>query len=330
MSLLHKLNLRAKTESNTGFGVNATDYGGRFLNRDGRANIQPINIGFFARTSWFHTMLELKWWMFLGLILFSFITINLFFATLYYLIGVEHLGGLISESKCDQFIEAFFFSTQTFTTVGYGRINPTGFLANILSSLEALTGLTTFALVTGLLYGRFSKPKAYIRFSENAVIAPYKDGIALMLRLVPYKNTYLTDAEAKLTLGLGIEENEKMVNRFYPLEMEFSKVNALPLSWTIVHPITEDSPLFKLTPYDYANMRGEVIVYIKAFDDMFSNTVAARFSYIFKEIIVGAKFAPMYFRSEEGNRTILDFDKLNQFNKVDVSNVFAKQQADSF
>jgi len=322
MSILDKLNRKAKTESNTGFGVNATDYGGRFLNRDGKANVQPLNISFFERTSWFHTMLELKWWQFLGLILFFFIVINLFFACIYFMIGIEHLGGLISELEHEQFTEAFFFSTQTFTTVGYGRINPTGLLANIVSSIEALTGLTTFALVTGLLYGRFSKPNAYIRFSKNAVIAPYKDGIALMLRLVPYKNTYLTDAEAKLTLGLSLEEDGKMVNRFYPLELEFSKVNALTLSWTIVHPITEDSPLFKLTPEDYAHIRGEVLVYIKAFDDMFSNTVASRSSYIFKEIVVGAKFKPMYHRSESGNRTVLDFDKLNDYQDIDIASVF--------
>ena len=322
MSILDKLNRRARTENNTGFGANATDYGGRFFNRDGKANIEPLNIGFFDRISWFHTMLDLRWWQFLGLILFFFVFINLMFATIYFVIGIEHLGGLISESKCEQYIEAFFFSTQTFTTVGYGRINPTGFLANVVSSLEALTGLTTFALVTGLLYGRFSKPKAYIRFSENAVIAPYKEGIALMLRLVPFKNTNLTDAEAKLTLGLSVEENGKMVNRFYPLELEFSKVNALTLSWTIVHPITEESPLYKFKSDDYANVRGEVLVYLKAFDDMFSNTVAARSSYIFKEIKVGAKFLPMYHRNENGTKTVLDFDKLNLFEAMDVSVVF--------
>jgi len=327
MTIFNKINLKAKTESNTGFGVNATDYGGRFLNRDGRPNTEQANISFFERTSWFHTMLDFTWWQFLGLILFFFIVINFFFASLYFAIGVEHLGGMITTSKWEQYIEAFFFSTQTFTTVGYGRINPIGIMANILSAIEALTGLTSFALITGLLYGRFSKPNAYIRFSKNALIAPYKEGIALMLRLVPYKNTYLTDAEAKLTLGISMEENGKMVNRFYPLELEFAKVNALTLSWTIVHPITENSPLYKFTPDDYANVRGEVLVYIKAFDDMFSNTVASRSSYLFKEIVVGAKYQPMYHRNHAGNKTVLDFAKLNDFEEANVDEVFARNLA---
>ncbi len=323
MALLRKINSRAKTEINTGFGVNSTDYGGRFVDKDGRPNIGKVGISLLERISWFHAMLALPRWKFLALIFLFYIIINFGFALVYFIIGVEHLGGLVTTSKIEQFGEAYFFSAQTFTTVGYGRINPTGFLASSIAALEALVGLLCFALVTGLLYGRFSKPTAYIRFSEKAVIAPFKEGIGLMLRLAPYKNNNLTDAEAKLSLGMMVEENGKMVNKFFPLELEFARVNALSLSWTIVHPITEESPLYKLTPDDFANLRGEVLVYLKAFDDMFSNTVVARSSYTFQEIVVGAKFIPMYHRSSDGTRTILDFDKLNTYQPADVSFAFA-------
>jgi Inward rectifier potassium channel C-terminal domain len=132
-----------------------------------------------------------------------------------------------------------------------------------------------------------------------------------MLRLAPFKNTALTDAEAKVSLGMMIEENGKMVNRFFPLELEFTKVNALTLSWTVVHPINEDSPLYNFSKEDFAATIGEVIVFIKAFDDMFSNTVVARTSYSFKEVIYGVKFVPMYHRSGDGGVTILDLEKLN-------------------
>jgi Inward rectifier potassium channel C-terminal domain/Inward rectifier potassium channel transmembrane domain len=323
MALLRKINTKAKTENNTGFGTNTSDYGGRLVNKDGRANIEKRGINFLERISWYHTMLEMPRWKFF-LIIFSFyIAVNFVFAGIYYFIGVEHLGGMVTTSQLEQFGEAYFFSAQTFTTVGYGRINPTGFVASAVAALEALLGLLSFALATGLLYGRFSKPTAYLKFSKHALIAPFKEGIALMMRVAPFKNTTLSDAEVKLTLGMSVEENGKMVNRFFPLELEFSKINLLTLSWTIVHPITESSPLYKLTPADFASLRGEVLVFFKAFDDMFSNTVVARTSYTFGEFITGAKFVPMYHSNTESNTTVLDFDKLDMYNEVDISQAFA-------
>jgi inward rectifier potassium channel len=327
MAVRRRINNRARTEANTGFGTNASDYGGRFFNRDGQANVQRVGVGFFERISWFHAMLAMPRWKFLFLIFLFYGSVNLLFALIYYGIGMEHLGGTVGNSVWEQFGEAYFFSAQTFTTVGYGRINPIGFWASAVAAVEALLGLLSFALVTGLLYGRFSKPKAYLRFSEKALIAPYKDGLALMLRVASYKETNLTDAEAKLTLGMAVEENGKMVNRFFPLELEYSKVNALTLSWTIVHPITEDSPLYKMGPADFANLRGEVIVFIKAFDDMFSNTVVSRSSYTFDELIIGAKFLPMYHSNEKGSHTVLDFTKLGSYITVDISAAFATEEA---
>lgn len=319
MSLIRKLNTKAKTEINTGFGANSADYGGRFVNKSGKANIDKLGIPFLERISWFHTMLAVGIWKFLFIIISFFITVNLIFAGIYYSIGVEHLNGMKTGSELEKFGEAFFFSTQTFTTVGYGRISPTGFGTSAIAAFEALLGLLTFSLATGLFYGRFSKPKAYLKFSDNAIIAPFKDITALMLRIAPFKNATLTDAEAKLTLGMSVEENGKTVNKFFPLELEYEKVNALNLSWTIVHPITESSPLYRFATEDFANTRGEILIFLKAFDDMFSNTVVARSSYTFKEVVVGAKFIPMYHRNEEGDKTILNLDKINSFVETDIS-----------
>jgi Inward rectifier potassium channel C-terminal domain/Inward rectifier potassium channel transmembrane domain len=319
MAILRKINSKAKTDTNTGYGTNAADYGGRFINKSGQPNIEKRGISYFERISWYHTMLTIPRWKFMLLIFLFFIGVNLVFAIIYYAIGVDHLNGMITTTPLEKFGEAFFFSAQTFTTVGYGRVNPTGFTASAVSSLQALLGLLSFAVVTGLLYGRFSRPKAYLKFSDNALIAPFKDGVALMLRLAPYKNTSLTDAEAKLTLGMMVEENGKASNKFFPLELELEKINALTLSWTLVHPITENSPFYKFTAEDFANTSGEIIVFVKAFDDMFSNTVVARSSYTFKEVVVGAKFIPMYQRSADGASTILHLDKLNSHNDVDVA-----------
>ncbi|MFT3679125.1 MAG: ion channel [Ferruginibacter sp.] len=318
MALLRKINARAKTDINTGFSTNTDAYGGRLINKNGRPNVEKRGLGPLERISWYHTMLEISNTKFLLLVIIFYITVNLIFALIYYSIGVEHLAGILANSSAEKFIEAYFFSAQTLTTVGYGRISPVGFLTSTVAAIEALVGLLSLALATSLFYGRFSKPKAYLRFSEKAVLAPFKESVAIMMRVAPFKNNNLIDAEAKLTAGLTLEENGKTVNRFYPLEMEYSKVNALTLSWTLVHPVTEDSPFYRFTREDFANTRGEIIVFLKAFDDMFSNTVVARTSYTLGEIIIGAKFIPMFHLDNDNNKTVLDLEKIGLFTDAEI------------
>jgi inward rectifier potassium channel len=261
-------------------------------------------------------MLNIPRWKFLFIILLFYVVVNLFFAILYFLIGVEHLNGITANTNLEKFGQAYFFSVQTYTTVGYGHINPTGFLASFVSSIEALIGLLTFAIATGLFYGRFSRPSAFVRFSENAIIAPYQNGKALMFRLAPYKNTNLVDAEMRLTLGISVEENGVVVNKFYTLPLEMERVNALTLSWTIVHPIDEESPLFGFKESDYKEIQGEFLVFFKTFEDMYSSTVVKRTSYTFKEVVYGAKFLPMFTRSNHNDKTVLHLDKLNAYERV--------------
>lgn len=318
MAFLKKINVKAKADENTGFGTNASSYGGRFVTKSGNANVRKTGIGFLDSISWYHTMLTLPRWKFLIILFAFYFLVNLAFASVYYLVGVEHLNGINATKAIDKFGQAYFFSIQTFTTVGYGHISPSGFFTSSVASVEALFGLLSFAIATGLFYGRFSKPRAHIRFSDNAIIAPFQDGTALMLRLSPYKNTNLTDAEARITLGIHVEENGKMVNKFYTLDLELDRVNALTLSWTLVHPITEQSPLFQLNEKDIKNTLGEIIVFLKVFDDMYSTTVVRRSSYTFDEIVYGAKFLPMFTRSEDNNKTLLHIDKLNLFERVNL------------
>ena len=318
MSAHSKLNTNTPNEVNTGFGTNAIDYGGRLVNKDGTPNIHKTGIPFLQRFSWFHSMLTFSKIKFFLIVLSFYIGINLLFTLIYYIIGTEHLSGMIVHSETERFSEAFFFSTQTFTTVGYGRISPVGFLTSAIAAFEALIGLMSFALMTGLLYGRFSRPMAYLKYSDNALISPYKDITGLMIRVAPFKNTTLTEAVAKLTMVIVKEENGEMSNKFYNLDLELQTVNALTLSWTLVHPITPESPLYNFTQEDFANTKGEILVFIKAFDDLFSNTVISRTSYTFKEVFYGGKFLPMFHRDDENNTTVPELEKLNVFNKVSL------------
>lgn len=316
MSVFKKVNKKVKADNQTGFGANAANYGGRYINKNGTANVRKEGIGFVESISWYHTMLNIPRWKFMTIIFIFYLIVNFVFASLYCLIGVEHLNGISATNFIAKFGQAFFFSAQTFTTVGYGHISPTGFLASFVASVEALFGLLSFAIATGLFYGRFSKPKAHIKFSENAIIAPFQDGKALMFRIAPYKNTNLIDAEAKVTLGMKVVENGVEVNRFFSLNLEYDTINALTLSWTLVHPITEDSPLYGFTENDFLTQKGEVIIYLKAFDEMYSNTVAIRSSYLFNEIIYGAKYIQMFEHSSDRAKTILHLDRLNAYKKV--------------
>lgn len=314
MALFHRFNNKAKTLINTGFGSSASSTGGRFINKDGSVNATKKGIGILDRISWYHTMLDMPSWKFLSILLLFYVSINFLFAIFYFGIGIEHLNGIdTSDNKWVQFGQAYFFSAQTFTTVGYGHVSPTGFYTSALSSVEALMGLLSFAIATGLFFGRFSKPAIYLKFSHNAIIAPFNNGKALMFRLAPYKNTNYIGAEVNVTLGMQIEEEGVMVNKFFILDLEYHKINSLALAWTLVHPINSESPLDGFLQADFEAVSGEIIVIVKTFDDMFSTTVATRTSYTFEEIIYGAKFKPMYTKSEDNQSTVLDMSLLNSF-----------------
>jgi inward rectifier potassium channel len=310
--------LRLKDIDNTGFGPNSSVEGGRLINSDGSTNLKKRGIPVWERTSIYHTLLRMKQAHFILCIFLFYTTINLVFAVFYFFIGVNHLGVSQPADMFHEFMEAFFFSSQTLTTVGYGHMAPYGMFANVVASFESLIGILSFALVTGLIYGRFARPRAYMLFSPNLLIAPYKDGKAVMLRVATYKNNHLTEVEANLTLALHEKDGNKIVTRFYPMKLEIAKINSMALSWTLVHHITDESPLYNYTKEDVAEAKMEVIVFIKAFDDHFSNVVQQRSSYTYNQVIYGARFLPMFQRSKDGSYTLLELDKINEHELVDL------------
>ncbi len=322
MAFNKKINPYLKVNNDTGFGSNPNSYGGRFINKDGSFNLRREGIPLLKRIGIYQRMLSLPRWKFLAVILLFYFAMNLFFTVIYLAIGGGQLQGLVSTTPWTRFKEVFYFSTQTFTTVGYGRINPLGDAANVISSLEALTGFLSFAIATGLIYGRFAKPKAYLQFSEMALISPYKDRTALMFRFATYKDKHtLTNVEIKVGIALRVEEGGKVEYKFYDLPLERYKVDFLPMNWTVVHAIDENSPLQGFNNDDIAAADAELYVLITGFDEVFSSPVLQRTSYTYKEMRFDAKFIPMYRESEDGQTTILEMHKINDFKDLSKESV---------
>ena len=317
MALHTRINPILKVNNDTGFGSNANNYGGRFVNRDGSFNLKKEGMPFWERFSLYHSMLNLPRWKFIGLIVVFYFTINLVYACIYWAIGTEQFQGLVANTPWTKFKELYFFSTETFTTVGYGRVNPVGDAANIIAAIESMNGFLSFALATGLIYGRFSRPKAYLIFSQHALVSPFEDKTAIMFRFAPYKDNHnLTNVDIKVNLGLSVTENDRSVFKFYDLDLERSHVDNLPMNWTVVHPIDEKSPLNGFTLEDMKAADVELYVLVRGFDDAYSNNVLQRTSYTYNEIIFDRKFVSMYRESENGQTTILELQKINKHVKV--------------
>lgn len=317
MSLYKKINPFSRQNNDTGFSTNVSDTGGRFINKDGSYNIVKVGMPMTSRISLFHDMLNLPQWKFISVIFLFYFVINLVFASIYYLIGPSQITGLPNDSGWHIFKELFYFSTETFTTVGYGRVNPVGDAANIVAGIESLTGFLSLAIATGLIYGRFSRPRSYLLFSDHAVIAPYKDGKGLMFRFAAFKDKHsLTEVEIKVNAGIYVVDEDKAGYKYFTLDLERSRVESMSMSWTVVHPITDSSPLYGFTEEDMKNSDVELYVMLRGFDDVFSNYVTQRTSYTYSEILFDRKFVPMYRESGDGMTTILELHKLNMHKPV--------------
>lgn len=297
-----------------GFGSKGSKDSFRALNKDGSFNVKKTNVPFFAKVNFFHSLISMSWLKFFCVLLIGYIIVNLVFGSLYYIVGVEHLTGIKAASPLDQFLEAFFFSAQTITTLGYGRVAPIGKSANVIAAVESMLGLLSFALATGMLYGRFSRPSAKITYSTKAVIAAYRNMNAFMFRIVNPQNNQLLEVEVNVTLS--IRQTGSIQRNFFSLKLERSKVAFLPYTWTIVHPIDEESPLYQLKEIDLIEKDAEFIIMIKAFDESFSQIVYSRSSYKGEELEWGQKFVSAI--QPEDNGMKIDVSKLSDTERIEL------------
>jgi inward rectifier potassium channel len=301
-------------KDNLGFDNKAERNRKRTINRDGSFNVRRRNF-FYREFHLYRWAITCKWRTYWLVVLIIYISANFLFASMYYFIGPEYIVG-IDGDKSSQFWQCYFFSLQTFTTVGYGGLHPKGLLTNSLAGFEAFLGLMTFALATGALYGRFSKPEARIKYSANALIAPFHDGKAFMCMVCNDMNSNLAEVTAKINFSwVEMDENNKPLRQFEALKLEYEKVNMLALNWIIVHPIDQDSPLYGMTEQDFIEKDVEFFVLISAYDDTFAQTVHSRNSYVGEEIICNAKFRKPFFVDDDGY-TVLDVKNLGEYDLI--------------
>jgi inward rectifier potassium channel len=305
---------KEQQRNDIGFGTKITDSASRLVNKDGSFNVRRINVSFDAWFDVFHRLTTLSWGKFIGLVFVVYFLVNSLFSVIYVLIGTSHLQGIKGVTGVERFWQTFFFSAQTLTTVGYGHIAPVGVLVSAVSAIEALVGLLGFALATGLMYGRFSRPKSMIMFSQNAVIGPYLDMNALMFRMINQSRNELTEVTVEITLSrLETLPNGTLTRKYYRLDLERNYVAFFPSSWTLVHPITEKSPLNGLSEEEFKASDAEFLIYVKAIEDTFLQPVHARGSYRFSEVIWGAKFRPLPTPLETSEMLIVDVQKIHDF-----------------
>ncbi len=270
----------------------------RLLNRDGSFNVALEGLNPLSSLSLYHWLLRISWPQFLVFIAVTYIAINGLFAVGFLICGPDALKSSAGYFSGQPFLRAFFFSVDTFATIGYGNIVPVGVIPNTLVTIEALLNIVGVALATGVIFARFSRPSARVIYSRSAVVAPYRGITALEFRIANARSSQLIDVQVQAILTKIERSGTSRVRRFYELELERNRVVFFPLSWTIVHPITPSSPMFGLTHSDLAEADAELLVLLIATDETLSQTVHSRSSYEADEIVWGAKFANMLMRSE--------------------------------
>ncbi|MBC7910192.1 MAG: hypothetical protein H7Y30_06815 [Pyrinomonadaceae bacterium] len=308
-----------------GFGsVVAGESRQRLLNKDGSFNVSRDGLNFWESLSLYHALLTMSWLKFLALMTLYYVLVNLLFTFAFMLCGAGALSAPEAEPYGKLFWRAFFFSVDTFATIGYGNISPIGYASNLVVTVEALVGIISVALFTGVIFARFSRPTAKIIFSQHAIIAPYRGLTAFEFRLTNARKNQIIELGANVLFTRFEQDDGKSIRRFYPMTLERNKVTFFPLSWTIVHPIDEQSPLYGLTQADLVKSNAEFLILLTGIDETFSQVVHTRSSYTFDEMIWNARFQDIYNRATDSETLTIDVRRLHLIEVLENTSIESK------
>lgn len=288
----------------------------RLLNPDGTFNVVREGLDPFSSLSLYHWLLTISWSKFIGFIAASYVGINALFAFAFLLCGPDALQSTTGGFAGHPFYRAFFFSVDSFATIGYGNIVPIGVPANTLVTIEALLNILGIALATGVIFTRFSRPSPKIIYSRNAIVAPYRDKTAFEFRIANARSNQLIDVQVQLILTKIEQAGGSTARRFYDLDLERHRVVFFALSWTVVHPIDLNSPMWGLTYQDLVDADAEFLILLTGTDETVSQKVHSRSSYKADEVIWGAKFANMFLRNESDGIIGMNLTRIHDFERV--------------
>lgn len=295
-----------------GFGrLVAQQVRGRFLSRDGTPNSRKFGLGPQRLERFYHGALGTTWLTFVAWSLASVMLLNGCFALAFMSLGPAAIGGRDVAGIGDPFLTAFSFSLATFTTSSTTPLFAVGATSHWLVILESLVGPLTLVTIAGLLIARLIRPRMRLRFSESAVVAPYEGGRGLMFRIVGTQPSELSDVQVRVNLVLFETTAGVRTREFYQLELERDSVEFFSLHWTIVHPITDRSPLRGFTPEQLHEAEAELLVSINAHESTFSTRITARSSYLWDEVRWDAKFASIFVSAPDGVIAI-DVERLDR------------------
>jgi inward rectifier potassium channel len=284
----------------------------RLLNRDGSFNVERTGLPRLHSMSIYHELLTTTWPRYLGLVGLAYLLANMAFATLYFTLGPGTLHGPEVRTGADRLWQCFFFSVQTLATIGYGVVSPGTRAANVVVAIESVAGLVGFALVSGIAFARFARPVGQFVLSRNALVAPFREGTAFMFRTVNARQNQMMDVHARVLLARRPADGQPG-REFIELTLEREQVLFFSLTWTVVHPITESSPLWGATPETLRGCDAEFLVLLSGVDETFSQTVFARSSYRMDEVVFGARFVDVFDRSRQDGVIRVDVRKLSEY-----------------
>jgi inward rectifier potassium channel len=306
----------SEAESDLGFGrVVAQSVRGRFLSPDGHSTARKLGLRGQATEQFYLRALATPWPQFLLWLVGSILLLNGLFALGYRALGDNALAGAETLGLDDPFLRAFVYSVGIFTTTGTDGIHALGPTAHLLTVAESLLGPLVAMIVLGLIIARLTRPRAQIRFSESAVIAPYEGGRALMFRIVNKLPSELTDVRAAVSITWFENIEGQRERNFHQLRLERRDVTFFPLHWTIVHPIDASSPLRGVTPDRLRRGEAEILIRISAHEETFSTQVSVSHSYAWDEVTWDAKFANVFIESIDGALAI-DVERLSRFDRL--------------
>jgi inward rectifier potassium channel len=299
-----------------GFGrIAAETVRGRLIAKDGSPRSRKYGLGPQRWERFYRQALNVSWPVFLVWLFALELLAAGCFAVAYLALGASAIGGTEALALRDPFLRALSFSVGILSTVGTGPLHPVGSTAVWVATLESLVGPFLLVLAGGLLLARLVRPRSRVRFSQSAVVAPYRDGRALMLRVINVHPGELSEVRAKVNLVWFEERRGRRERRFYPLTLERPEVEFFNLHWTVVHPISAASPLRQATPASLRDAEAEFLVHLSGLEETFSTRVSARTSYYWDEIHWDARFADMFVPSPDETVTV-DVERLDRFDRL--------------